>query len=681
MPTKKNKTLVIVESPTKSKTIQKFIGSGFSVLSSFGHIRDLPKSKLGIDTEKNFEAQYVIPPKARKPLKALKDELKKSTEVILATDEDREGEAIAFHLKEALDLKDYQRIVFHEITNEAIKNALKNPRKIDMNLVYSQFGRRILDRLVGYKLSPLLWKKIARGLSAGRVQSAAVRLIVQREKDIKDFKSQEYWTIQANLEAEKSEFLASLNKKDEKVLDKFAIKTKIEADNITKELKNSQFIVSDIQRKETVRNPLYPFTTSSLQQTAFALFRFPAKKTMFLAQGLYETGLITYHRTDSLNISGFALNQAKELIEKEFGEKYHNFRQYKTKSKLAQEAHESIRPTDVFAVPESLKEKLQRDQLRLYDLIWKRFLATQMKPAVFDSIAVNIKANNYGFVANGQTLKFDGFLKIYPMKFEEKSLPNLKENQILNLIELLPKQHFTEPPSRYTEATLIKALEENGIGRPSTYAPIISTIQDRNYVEKDEAKKLMPTEIGIMVDDLLVKHFPEIVDLKFTAGMEKELDEIAEGQKEWTKVIREFYDPFSKNLEKKNEEIAKKETLHEKLDEKCPDCGSDLVLKMGRYGKFIACSNFPKCKYTRNIKDEKRDLDIKCPKCKTGDIVEKRTKRRKIFYGCSNYPNCDFASWDKPIKEACKECGWPMAETKRKQKYCSNPNCSTVKKD
>ncbi|MFA5349471.1 MAG: type I DNA topoisomerase [Candidatus Paceibacterota bacterium] len=681
MPTKKEKTLVIVESPTKSRTIQKFIGSSFSVLSSFGHIRDLPKSKLGIDVENNFEAQYVIPAKARKTLKTLKDELKKSSDVILATDEDREGEAIAFHLKEALDLKDYQRIVFHEITKEAIKNALDNPRKIDMNLVYSQFGRRILDRLVGYKLSPLLWKKIARGLSAGRVQSAAVRLIVKREDDIKEFKSQEYWTIQANLEAEKEKFLANLNKKNDKVLDKFAIPDQKEAEKITEELKNASYVVSDIQRKETIRNPLSPFTTSSLQQTAFAIYRFPARKTMFLAQGLYETGLITYHRTDSLNISGFAINQAKEYILKEFTEKYHNFRQYKTKSKLAQEAHESIRPTDVFVIPESLKEKLQRDQLKLYDLIWKRFLATQMKPAIFDSISVDIKANNYGFVANGQTLKFNGFLKIYPMKFEETTLPNLKEDQIVDLIELLPKQHFTEPPSRYTEATLIKALEENGIGRPSTYAPIISTIQTRNYVEKDDKKKLMPTEIGTMVDGLLVKHFPEIVDLKFTAEMEKELDEIAEGQKEWTKVMHEFYTPFSKNLEKKHEEIAKKETLHEKIDEQCPDCGSDLVLKMGRFGKFIACSNFPKCKYTRNIKDEKKDLDIKCPKCKTGDIVEKRTKRRKIFYGCSSYPNCDFASWDKPKKEICKECGWPMAETKRKQKHCSNPDCPALKKD
>jgi len=676
MPTKTaKKPLIIVESPTKSKTIQSFLGNKFSVLSSFGHIRDLPRSTLGVDVEKNFEAKYVIPAKAKKTLKALKEQLKKSDGVILATDEDREGEAIAYHLKEALELDDYKRIVFHEITKSAIKDALDNPRKIDMNLVFSQFGRRILDRLVGYKLSPFLWKKIARGLSAGRVQSAAVRLISQREKEIKEFKSQEYWGIIADLLKNKQGFLAELNKKDDKVLDKFAIPNKTSADTIIKDLKDAKFIVEDVSIKETLRNPLAPFTTSTLQQTAFAFFRFPAKKTMFLAQNLYENGLITYHRTDSLNIASSALSQAKRFIEDSFGKNYHQFRQFKTKSKTAQEAHEAIRPTNISDNPQAFVNKLQKDQFRLYELIWKRFIASQMKPAVFDSVSVDIKAKNYGFVANGQTLKFDGFLKVYPMKFEEKTLPILEKNDLLTLKELLSKQHFTEPPSRYTEATLIKALEDNGIGRPSTYAPIISTIQDRNYVQKDDNRKLMPTEIGLMVDDFLVKHFPKIVDLEFTAKMEEDLDEIALGKQKWTKVMNDFYVPFSKNLEQKNIEIAKKEVYQEKLDEKCPDCGSNLVIKMGRFGKFIACTNFPKCRYTKNIKDEKKDLHIKCPKCKIGDVVEKRTKRRKIFYGCSNYPKCDFASWDKPLKENCSKCGWPLAETKRKQKHCSNPDC------
>jgi DNA topoisomerase-1 len=669
--------LVIVESPTKGNTIQKFLGPEYKVLATFGHVRDLPKTKFGVDVEKNFEPKYVIIPKAKKVINLLKKEAEKAKTLILASDPDREGEAIAWHLTQILNLngKPYQRIVFHEITKKAIEEALKNPRKIDINLVNAQQARRILDRIVGYELSPFLWKKVAKRLSAGRVQSVAVRLIVEREREIKNFVPQEYWTIEATLRKIQNlnkEFSALLIKKDEKFLEKLAIKNKKEAEEILKDLKDAEYRVIKVEKKETKRNPLPPFVTSTLQQEAWQKFHFSAKLTMQIAQQLYEMGFITYHRTDSLNISDLALAAAKKFIIKNFGQNYYQFRKFKTKSKVAQEAHEAIRPTYPENTPENLKEKLNKNQFKLYDLIWRRFIACQMASAIFESTTINIGAKNYIFRATGQTLKFDGFLKVYPIKFEEKELPPLNVNEILKLIKLIPKQHFTEPPPRYTEASLIKELEKNGIGRPSTYAPILATIQERNYVKKDEQKRFFPTEIGILVNDLLVKHFPEIIDISFTAKMEEDLDKIANGQKNYVSVLKEFYQPFKENLEKKYKEVSK-EDLIEKTEKKCPKCGAPILIRFGKFGRFYACSNFPKCDFTENLKEN--NLKIKCPKCKQGEIVERRTKNGKIFYGCSNWPKCDFALWEKPTGEICPKCGSLLVKTNRGQIKCSNKEC------
>ena len=673
--------LLIVESPTKANTISHFLGKEYKVLSSYGHIRDLPKGNFGIDIENNFKPKYVIPTKARKNLNILKKEAEKK-ETILATDEDREGEAISWHLSQALNLKNPKRIVFHEITKQAIEDALKNPRKININLVNAQQARRILDRIVGYKLSPFLWKKVARGLSAGRVQSVAVRLIVEREREIEEFKPEEYWSIEAKLQKTQSqksqtEFLTLLVKKEGKIIPKLGIKTKEEAEKILDDLKGAEYKIKKIDKKELKRNPLPPFTTSTLQQELWKKLHWSAKMTMKIAQQLYEKGFITYHRTDSLNLSQQSLFSAKEFIEKNIGKKYWAgfFRKYKAKGKV-QEAHEAIRPADPKKNPKSIN--LDQNQSKLYNIIWQRFIASQMSQAVFDLTSVDISAGKYDFRANGQTLKFDGFLKIYPMKFKENELPSLEKDEILKLIKLIPSQHFTAPPPRYNEAGLIKALEENGIGRPSTYAPIISTIQARNYVEKNEQKKFQPTEIGILVNDILVKHFPEIVDIKFTAEMEDNLDEIAKGKEKWVDVCRNFYIPFEKNLEEKYEEVQKKEFTEKPTEKKCPKCGAPLVIRLGRYGKFYACSAFPKCKYTEPLKTNK--LDIKCPKCGKGQIVEKRTKKGKIFYGCNRFPECDFALWDKPYVnskgeiEKCPKCGAPLVE-KGKKIACSNKDC------
>lgn len=652
--------LIIVESPTKAKTISQFLGNNFKVESSYGHVRDLPEKKLGIDLEKDFEPQYTVLPKAKGRVAELKSEAKKSEKVILATDEDREGEAISWHLINALELKHkipYERIVFHEITKTAIEAALRNPRDIDKNLVDAQQARRILDRLVGYKLSPFLWKKVARGLSAGRVQSVAVRLVVERENEILSFKTEEFHTISAKFLKNSREFLAQLIKIGEKKLEKFAIKTAAEADKIINDLKNSDWNVKNIVKKEMRRQPLPPFTTSLLQQTAFSKFGFGAKQTMVIAQQLYETGLITYMRTDSLNISKESIAAAREKIQELFGNSYlaETPRVYKTKSKLAQEAHEAIRPTSPGALPESLKAKLAPQQFKLYDLIWKRFMATQMPDAIFDAMSIDIAASKYTFRANGNVLKFNGFLKVYPMKTVETELPKLLENEKLELKELKSEQHFTEPPARYNEASLIKALEEHGIGRPSTYAPTMATIEARRYVLKDESRRLKPTDIGILVNDILVKHFPKIVDIKFTARMEEDLDDIARGIKKWQPVIKEFWEPFKENLDKKSEELNKKEIAVEITNLKCPRCGKDLLIRMGRYGKFYACSGFPNCKYTAPLepkeKEPPQDLGP-CPKCETGKIVKRRTKKGRIFWGCSNYPKCDFATWQNPSKNA-----------------------------
>jgi len=724
--------LIVVESPTKAKTISKFLGSEYKVLSSFGHVRDLPSKKIAIDVENNFTPEYEITPNGKKALTEIKKAAAKSDFIILATDEDREGEAISWHLREALKLKKakYGRIVFHEITKSAIENALKNPHDIDDNLVDAQQARRILDRLVGYNLSPFLWKKVARGLSAGRVQSVAVRLIVEREREREAFKQEEYWSVTALF---KENFEAKLLKKDGKSLGKLAIKNKEAADKIISDLQNTQYIIENISKKETKKNPLPPFTTSTLQQEANKRLGYSAKQTMMLAQQLYENGHITYMRTDSVNLANEALSTIRKHIETKFGREYlpasANF--YKTKSKGAQEAHEAIRPTTPSNAPETI-QKLDAKQNKLYELIWQRAIACQMNPALIDSTSIDIAASNYGFRATGSTIKFDGFLKVYPIRMESAVLPELEEKQNLSLKELKPDQHFTQPPARYSEAALVKAMEEFGIGRPSTYAPTISTIITRKYIEKDENKKLFPTEIGKLVSDVLVAHFSDIVDYKFTAKMEDELDEIAEGKKEWVPVLDNFYKPFKENLMTKTKEISKKDLVEEKTDEICEKCGSPMVIKVGRFGKFLACSNYPDCKSTKQIgadgkleEPEKTDevcdkcgspmvvkmgrfgkflacsaypgckniknlgqngkpaepvaTGIKCPECDKGEIVEKRSRRGKIFYGCSNYPNCKFALWNKPNGEKCKKCGSMMVVkvTKKdgEQVVCSNKEC------
>ena len=685
--------LIIVESPTKSKTLKKFLGSEYQIAATLGHIRDLPQRKLAVDIKNDFQPTYVTIPGKKETIKKLKELQKKSKKTILALDPDREGEAIAWHTAKILRLgKNYERITFHEITKEAIEKALKNPRKIDMDLVNAQQARRILDRIVGYKLSPFLWRKIAKGLSAGRVQSAALRLIVEREKEIKSFVPQEYWTIVATLlkiknqksKTKNNEFEAILIKKGGKTIPKFGIKTKKEAEKIVKELKEAEYKVEKIEKKEAKREPPAPFTTSTLQQEAWKKFRYPAEITMRIAQNLYEKGLITYHRSDSLNLSQQSLSAAKKLIIEQFGKNYWPgaFRKFKTKSKVAQEAHEAIRPTAAEKTPEKLEENLERDQFKLYDLIWRRFIACQMSQAIFDSTSIEIKAEKtpYLFKATGQILKFDGFLKIYPIQYEETELPDLEVKEILKLKKLTPSQHFTQPPSRYSEATLIKALEKYGIGRPSTYAPIISVLRKRNYIKKDEKKKFYPTEIAVLVSDLLVKHFPEIVDLQFTAKMEEDLDKIANGKKEWVPVLKEFYASFAENLKKKYKEVSKKVIATEKT---CPKCGAPLVIRISKFGKFYGCSAFPKCKFTQPFEPE--TLGVKCPQCRKGEIMAKKTKKGKIFYGCNRWPDCDFALWDKPHIitkknepeiEKCPECGSFLIETEKGQIRCSNKNCT-----
>ena len=706
--------LVVVESPTKARTLQSFLGPAYKVLSCYGHIRDLPEQELGVDIEHDFKPQYIIPQKSKKIIRLLAKNTQKANLTILATDEDREGEAIAWHLSQTLglgkfqaarsktsagpapqdqNLKPYQRIVFHEITKPAIEEALKNPRPIDMNLVDAQQARRVLDRLVGYQLSPFLWKKIARGLSAGRVQSVAVRLVVEREREIEQFTPQEYWTIEARFKKISSpksapEFTAVLVKKNEKVLDKLAIKSKSEADKIVKDLQGAGYEVQKVEKKEVKRYPLPPFTTSTLQQEAWKRFKWSSKLTMRVAQQLYEKGLCTYHRTDSLNLSSLALNTARQFITQTYGPDYHQFRKYKTKGR-AQEAHEAIRPTYTDKTPDKIKlqNKTDENQFRLYGLIWKRFVASQMKEACFEATTVEIKTSkqtpasksqrvNYTFRASGQRLKFDGFLKVYPLNFEEKELPELRKAEVLELLKLTPSQHFTLPPPRYTEATLIKKLETEGIGRPSTYAPIISTIQERNYIEKDEKKCFRPTEIGRVVNDLLVKHFPKIVDLKFTAALEKKLDEIAKGKQKWVALIKGFYGPFAENLKQKYQEVSKKEFTEEPTQKKCKKCGAPLIIRLGKYGRFYACSKYPQCGYTQSLPQNL--LGIPCPRCLKGEIVEKRTKKRKIFYGCNRFPRCEFALWDKPTGEKCAECGSLLVKTKKGIK-CSNRSCARHK--
>lgn len=692
--TKKDIKLVIVESPTKAKTITKFLDSSYHVTSSFGHMRDLPKSKIGVDVEHDFEPHYIIPRLAKPRVKALKEQAKKASEIILATDEDREGEAIAWHISQILDpeaqtvkrtskkqsesddtsskiqVSDMKRITFHEITKSAIEEALTRPRAIDMNLVNAQQARRVLDRLVGYELSPFLWKKLVRGLSAGRVQSAALRIIVEREEEIKKFIPQSYWTIEAQLKTKtkQEEFPASLISVDGKKLDKFDIKNTEEADTIAHALEKAAWNVSHIAKKEFRKTPPPPFTTSTLQQEAGKKIRFSAKQTMMAAQQLYEgvelpgegsVGLITYMRTDSVFCSENAIVEARNVITNTFGKEFAlaEARKFKTKSKGAQEAHEAIRPTDPKRHPDSMKEQLSAPQWKLYNLIWRRFVASQMEQAVFDTTAIDIAATEtadartYMFRANGVTKKFGGFLEAYPMKFEDTILPDMTKSDALDAVAVNAEAHATQPPPRYSEASLVKALEEHGIGRPSTYAPTISTIQARGYVEKNKDRRLAPTEMGVKVNAMLVEHFPQIVDIAFTAKMEEELDNVAEGKAVWQKSIREFYEPFHKNLELKYEEV-KKEVIEEKTDEICEKCGSPMIIKMGRFGKFLACSKFPECKTTKTIK---KTIGLRCPLCNEGDVVEKRTKKKRTFWGCSRYPACTYASWENPLGKKKEE--------------------------
>jgi DNA topoisomerase I len=684
--------LVLVESPTKTKTLEKFLGKDYKVLASYGHVRDLPKSKLGVDIENNFDPQYIIPIKARKNIKHLKEALKKADNVYLATDPDREGEAISFHLLHALDVKEYKRITFNEITKKAVEEALKNPRQIDMSLVDAQQARRVLDRLVGYKLSPLLWKKITKGLSAGRVQSVALRIITDREKEIECFKKEDYWSIVATLSTKEKIFSSFLKEENKKKIGKLGIKSKEDAERIKNDLENAVFTVKAIEKKEKKRNPLPPFTTSTLQQEAFKKLNFSSSFTMRVAQSLYEKGLITYHRTDSLNISAEAKRDGEKYIQKTFGEEYYKERVYATKGKT-QEAHEAVRPSNPSLSPEEIN--LKKEEFRLYNLIWRRFIASLMSEAVFYSTKIEIDAkskNEYLLSSSGSLLKFDGFTKIYPIKFEETELPFLQEKENLKKEKIVSEKHSTKPPARFTEASLIKELEKHGIGRPSTYAPTLSTIAKRNYTEKIEKKYLKPTEIGIIVSDLLLKHFPFVVDLKFTAKMEEDLDKITQGEINWQNLIKDFYEEFAKTLEKKELEIKKEDIMQETTDEKCGKCGGDMQIKFGKFGKFIACKNFPECKNTKpingeeeeseevtcdkcgsqmvlkqsrfgkfygcskypeckNIKSIEEDLDIRCPECKEGDVVKRKSKKGNVFYACNRYPDCEFTSSSLPKKE------------------------------
>ncbi|MEK7580608.1 MAG: type I DNA topoisomerase [Patescibacteria group bacterium] len=746
--------LVIVESPTKARTISQFLSKDYQVEASFGHVRDLPKSKIGIDVENNFKPDYAVYPKAKLLIKELKALSEKADEIILASDEDREGEAISWHLVQALGLGDedsiakgkldsrVKRIVFHEITPSAVKEALKNPRSLELNLINSQQARRIIDRLVGYELSPFLWRKIRYGLSAGRVQSVTVRLIVEREREIEKFIKEEYWSIEGkfNKENEGQYFPAKLQKINDKTLGKLEIKNGDQAQKLISILEKADYRINNIEKREIKKNPSPPFTTSTLQQEASRKFGFSAKQTMMIAQQLYEginlgssgtQGLITYMRTDSLNLAQSALTQIRDLIKNSFGNEYAlvAHRYFSNKSKGAQEAHEAIRPSDVAKRPSDVSSYLSREQEKIYDLIWKRAVACQMTQAIFSQTSVDIKTvelkDEYVFRATGQIVKFDGFIKVYTEGLDEKtedesqlSLPELENNEILELKEITPFQHFTEPPARYTDATLIKALESNGVGRPSTYTPTLTTIQERGYAEKIE-KKYHPTETGYLTNDMLVENFPEIIDINFTSHIEEEFDQIADGKTDWVKVCREFYEPFKKHLIEKEEtvkkyaeisdtlcphcgkpmiikfgrmgkflacpdpenkftmpmpeEAAKIKELQEKTrGEKCPLCGGEMKIKRGRFGFFLGCNKYPECKGISKIWNK---IGFKCPHCKVGDIVERKSRGRgKLFYSCNRYPACAFITNKKPENQKELEdlyLVWknkPKTEDKKKSK-------------
>ena len=691
---KKPFNLVIVESPAKAKTIEKFLGGSYKVLASNGHLIDLPKSKIGVDIEDNFNPQYIVI-RGRTPiLNELKKEAKSAKKVFLATDPDREGEAISWHIANALNIPEEEqcRIEFNEITKTAIKEAIKEPRTIDMERVNAQQARRVLDRLVGYKLSPLLWNKVRRGLSAGRVQSVAVRIIVDREREINGFNPEEYWTITAMLADEKGRnvFEAKYFGKDGKKLEP---KSEAETNEILADLKDADFIISKVKRGVKQRKPYAPFTTSTLQQDAARKLGFTTKKTMMIAQGLYEgvkvsssetVGLITYMRTDSTRISTEAQEAAKTFIAANYGGEYVPAKpNVYTTRKNAQDAHEGVRPTYIDKTPESIKDSLSSDQFKLYNLIYSRFLASQMVPAVFDTMSCDINAGAHTLKASFSKMSFKGYKAAYNDAQDEeedvnKVLPPISEGDKCTVKEITPKQNFTSPPPRYTEASLVKTLEELGNGRPSTYAPIISTIIERQYVKKDK-KQIVPTELGEIVTDLMKENFSEIVSVDFTAEMEDKLDEVETHNKDWKKLISEFYAPFEQELEKAEKDIKRVEIPDRPAGIKCEKCGAEMVYKSGRFGEFIACPNYPACKNTKPIKNT---IKTPCPLC-GGTIVQKRSKKGNIFYGCDNYPECKFVSWDMPIEEKCPKCGAYMVLKKGKNssyKKCSNPECETNKK-
>ncbi|HUA08871.1 MAG TPA: type I DNA topoisomerase [Candidatus Acidoferrales bacterium] len=675
------KPLIIVESPTKARTIKKFLPPRYVVKASVGHVRDLPKSTLGVDVEHDFTPKYLTIKGKGDIIKELKSAVKSASEVYLATDPDREGEAIAWHLAELLKLPDPKRIELHEITKDAALAAIKEPHHIDMDRVNAQQARRILDRLVGYKISPLLWAKVRGGLSAGRVQSVAVRLIVDREREINAFVPREYWSITAQLATDRepsivfpADLIAHRGQKIE-------IVNQAQADAVLAALEGAAFSVASVKRREVRRNAPAPFTTSTLQQEASRKLRLRVRRTMQIAQGLYEgvdlggsegtQGLITYMRTDSTRISDSARDAAREFITATYGENFHGGAAHKVREG-AQDAHEAIRPTSVLRTPESVAHVLKRDELRLYTMIWERFVASQMAPAILDQTTVDIAARQYTFRATGSIVKFAGFTRVYEEGKDEDApagenapksngtakgkgrvrLPELREHDALDRRAIEPKQHFTEPPPRYTEATLVKALEENGIGRPSTYSTIVDTIQARGYVTQED-RRFKPTDIGIAVNDLLAEHFKDVVDLKFTAGMEGDLDKVAEGNADWVGVLREFYTPFAHDLEEAEKKLPRLEIKDEPTDEICPNCGRPMVIKTGRFGRFISCTGYPECKTTKPIV---KDTGAKCPK-DGGIIVERRSKKGRTFYGCANYPKCDFVSWDRVIPQPCPVCG------------------------
>ncbi|MBY0206146.1 MULTISPECIES: type I DNA topoisomerase [Paenibacillus] len=671
--------LVIVESPSKAKTIGKYLGSKFIVKASMGHVRDLPKSQIGVEVENDFNPKYITIRGKGSVLKELKDARKKVKKVYLAADPDREGEAIAWHLAHALELDDTAdcRVVFNEITKQAVKDAFKTPRKINMDLVNAQQARRILDRLVGYKISPLLWKKVKKGLSAGRVQSVAVKIILDRENEIDEFEPEEYWSITAKLSADGNPFEAKFHKLNGT---KTELGSEAEVQAILKQIEGADFTIKEVKEKERTRNPSAPFTTSSLQQEAARKLNFRASKTMSVAQQLYEgvdlgkegtVGLITYMRTDSTRIAASAQEEAKEYIVGKYGETFapESPRNYSKKASNAQDAHEAIRPTSILRDPDSIKSFMSRDQFRLYKLIWERFVASQMSSAILDTLSVDIAAGDTIFRAAGSKVRFQGFMKVYVegnddgTTEEDRLLPPLKSGDVLKKQEIEPKQHFTQPPPRYTEARLVKTLEELGIGRPSTYAPTLETIQKRGYVAIEE-KKFMPTELGELVIEQMEEFFPEILNVEFTANMEGDLDHVEEGSEDWVKVLAEFYESFEKRLEFAEEEMKEIEIEDEVSDEICEKCGKPLVYKLGRFGKFLACSGFPDC---RNTKPIIKDIGVTCPKCKEGHVVERRSKKGRIFYGCDKYPECDFVSWDKPSAKPCPSCGSLMIEKRNKK--------------